>query len=165
MRTRFGQSRVTIAQVKSRLVAHEHVDRLWIAGRQIPEVAAVPLQTHSGQVREVRLPAHDAERPVEVVPFVFDLFGYHRTLPAQRPHPPQFGVRSKARLIHEPHLHPAPSLDSKPFKLSGQCAFEDFRRVGIFAGVTGPRHPQRLSSIFLTTARHSRKAAPPRAPL
>jgi hypothetical protein len=79
---------------------------------------------------------------------VFDLSGDHRALPAPRPHPPHLGVQAEARLVHEPDLHSAPSLDLKAFQLFGDAAFEGFGRGGIFPGVAGPRNPQHSLSFF-----------------
>ena len=49
----------TWLQVSS-LVAHEHMDRLGVARREVFEIAAIPLQAHAGQEREVGFSIHRA---------------------------------------------------------------------------------------------------------
>ena len=62
MRDPRGQPWVALAQMEPGLVAHEHVDRLGVARREIFEIAAIPLQIHAGQVREMGFSADHAER-------------------------------------------------------------------------------------------------------
>ena len=123
-----------------------------IARREVLQVSAIPLQIDPGHMHEMHVTTDSTERSVKIVPLIFDLPRYDRAHALNRPHAPQIGVQPKAGFVHKPHLHLAPSLDLQGFKLFGHAAFERLGRVGIFPGVTGPRHPQHPPAIFLASS-------------
>ena len=86
-------------------------------------------------MHEMHITTDSTERPVEIIPLIFDLPCHDRRRAFDRPHAPQIGVQPKAGFVHKPHLDLTPSLDLQGFKLFGHAAFERLGRVRILLGV------------------------------